>query len=327
MKTVEFTQSDLEATARQCRREIIHMPVLSLEDTLRYMTLRPGITDSERVFSSSLNAQLVPFRPDYISEEKWKVKGRDLKVQFGTINQPFIPSELYGTILGHRASQALGDGLKSVISAKDILCLVAKSVGDGLALAIWTGKYDPEGKTTEDLFDGYDEITRLEIQKGGLSVANGNYIKLTTPLTSENCCDVIKKQVLYQLDPMLRKQKTFLFCSQEIADMYNDSYQFAHGTLPYNEKYEKTFVEGSGNLMEIVAMPGKTGSAFIHVATKSEMLVGCDQLSDKERVNVGKYSPDTLMFEMRASFGVQFETLHRARMCAVELADVAALKQ
>lgn len=320
MQTVEFKQADLDATARQYRREIIHMPLFALEDTTKYMTIRPGITDSERVFSSSLNAQLVPFRPDYISKEKWQVKARDLKVHLGTINQPFIPNEVYGTILGHRASQALGGGLQSTISAKDILCLVSKGVGDGLTFTIWTGKYDPDGETTNDLFDGFDTITADEIAAGNLSVANGNYIKLSKALTSENCCDVIKREVLYQLDPMLRKQKTYLFCSQEIADMYNDSYQFAHGQLPYNQQYEKTFVEGSGNLMEIVVMPGKTGSKFMHVATKSEMLVGCDQVSDKERVNVGKYSPDTLMFEMRAAFGVQFETLHRARMCAVEIA-------
>ena len=109
-----------------------------------------------------------------------------------------------------------------------------------------------------------------------------------------------------------------MFISRAIYDMYCDSYQTNHGALPYNTEFKKTYIEGSEGLCELVPVVGKANSQYIHITPKTNMLVGVDQMGDVERVNVNKYSPDTLTYEMRMFFGVDFETvdsrMFKARM-------------
>ena len=297
------------------------MPYLELLTSLKGIQVRQGITSRERLYRSQVDAELAPFRPNLESDPGYKINSRDIEVHLGSLNMPFVPSEVYGKILGDRAAKLLDGSLQDTVTAKDLLCQLGKSVGEKLVYTVWKGKYNPDGKRTLDLFDGFDTITEKEIASGLISEANKNLIVLSESITAQNACDILKNEVLYKLSTKLRQQKATIFVPQSVADAYNDSYQYLHHNLPYNDKYEKTFLEGSNNKIEIVVAEGKEDSKFLHIAVGDELVVGCDQVSNNERVNVGKYQPDTLTFEMRAAYGAQMATLHYSRFCAVQLAD------
>ena len=70
----------------------------------------------------------------------------------------------------------------------------------------------------------------------------------------------------------------------------------------------------------MVPLANKADSKYIHIAPADNMLYGYDQMSDVESVMVKEYSPFILTYIATMFFGVQFESLDKSRLMAVELA-------
>lgn len=319
MGKLSFTLEEYKDSAIKYRAELVKLPLLSLAETLKYMTLRPGITNAERVGNLALDVELAPYKPKMVTAGDLNLIIRELKVYMGALNYEFDPNSAIGTLLGHRLADAKGERLKNTVTAREVLGLIAKNVGQSLDSALFGAVRNADGNKTMDLFDGFDTITETEITAGKISAANKNYLELPEKITSANAVDLIK-EIEYSLDTRLRHQKAFFFVPQEVADAYNDAYLLSHSAVPYNTQFSQHVVEGSAGLHTIVPLPSKDGSDFIHVATKEEMLVGCDTMSDIEQVDVANYSAFVISFLMTMVFGVQFETLHPSRFTAVKLA-------
>ncbi|MDE6272893.1 MAG: hypothetical protein K2M31_07795 [Muribaculaceae bacterium] len=324
VNTVKFTPEQLAEAAAKFSGKLLQIPRLSLDAMMQYLTPRLGITGKEIVGTSAARAQLHPYRRDEIQEGTAEVQLRVLETHFGTCNYPFAPNDIIKTILGHIASQAKGDNLKSTISAQMVLADVAASIGEDLGYAVWQGKFNPDGKDTLSLFDGYDEITRKEIEAGNIHQEKGNYAVIKR-INKENAVDVFK-YIARRLHPILRRTECFMFVDPWLADMYNDCYAMTHQGLVYNDKYDQVAVEGTAGKLIIVPLAEKAGSQYIQISPKSNMLFGCDGMSDKESINIGKYSPDTLMFELRTFYGVQFESLDPRRLFVAYIEDIGADK-
>lgn len=174
------------------------------------------------------------------------------------------------------------------------------------------------GNTTADLFDGFDTITDKEIAAGAIAAEEGNYMKFTDAITPANAVD-IAKEILFSLDPRLRSQDLYLYCSQDFVDKYNEGYLLTHGGIPYNNQYGQSAVEGSNGKLKFCPLYNKAGSKFMHVTTKANMLVGYDQMGDVENVMVKEYEPFILSYIATMFFGVQFETLDKRRFKTVEI--------
>ncbi|MDE5651867.1 MAG: hypothetical protein K2I48_00185 [Muribaculaceae bacterium] len=317
--STKFTPEQYAKAAVKFRGPLLKTPYLALKDQLQFLTPRFGITGTEIVGQSNATVQLHPYRANERQQISHDIVLRELTTYFGTCNAEFEPNAIISSIIGHRAAQAKGDGLKNTLGAQDVLFHVAHSIGEGLGYATWNGVRNPQGKTTADLFDGYDTITAAEIEAGNISEEKKNYMKVPA-ITNVNAVEVMKK-ILYALHPVLRRTECFVYCAPEVADAYNEAYQMTHTGLVYNDKYDQVVVEGSGKKLIFVPLAEKAGSKFIQVCPKSNMLVGMDQLSDKESVNVAKYDSDTLVFEMRAFFGVQFESIDARRMFVAEIGE------
>ena len=143
-------------------------------------------------------------------------------------------------------------------------------------------------------------------------------MKLTEDITAANAVDVAKK-ILFSLDPRLRSQELFLYCSQDFVDKYNEGYLLSHGGIPYNTEYGQTAVEGSNGKLKLVPLYNKADSKFMHVTTKSNMLVGFDQMGYIENVMVKEYKPFILSYIATMFFGVQFESIDKRRFKVIEL--------
>ena len=220
--------------------------------------------------------------------------------------------------MGHRAALASGDGLQSTPMAHEVLALTPKAVGRKLLGSLCRAKHNPAGNTTLDLFDGYDTITDQEIAAGNISAANGNYLLLDAAPDKTNAVDLMQS-ILYNLSPELREETCYVYCPQSVLDAYNKAYKLESGAVIYNDRFQQTSVEGSDGKLIFVPMVAKSGSNYIHVCPKENMLVGCDQISDSETIRVGNYSPDTFMVMMRMFFGVQFESIDPRRFFCAEI--------
>ena len=316
-----FTLQDYQEAATKWRSDLLMLPIIGCQETLKYMTARPGIRYKEQVGALSGDAQFGPYKPSRSTDFNLNIDFRTLETFLGSVVAKFEPNSAVSTLLG-QIGDTKGDGQMQAPTAKHVLALIAKSLSEHLNEAIWAGRRNANGDTTLDLFDGFDTITANEITAGAIAAEEGNYMKLTDAITNDNAVD-IAKEILFSLDPRLRAQDLYMFCTQEFADAYNESYLLTHGGINYNTKYGQDTVEGSNGRLHIVPMFNKIGSKFIHICPKINMLVGYDQMGDIESVMVKEYEPFILSYIATMFFGVQFESIDKRRFKVIELADSA----
>ena len=316
---LNFTLQEYQEAATKWRSDLLMLPIIGCQETLKYMTARPGIRYQEQVGALSGDAQFGPYKPSRSTDFNLNIDFRTLETFLGSVVAKFEPNSAVSTLLG-QIGDTKGDGQMQAPTAKHVLALIAKSLSEHLNEAIWAGERNPNGDTTLDLFDGFDTITSKEITAGTIAASEGNYMKLTDAITNDNAVD-IAKEILFSLDPRLRAQDLYMFCTQEFADAYNESYLLTHGGINYNTKYGQDTVEGSNGRLHIVPMYNKIGSKFIHICPKINMLVGYDQMGDIESVLVKEYEPFILSYIATMFFGVQFESIDKRRFKVIELAD------
>ena len=320
--TFHFTPQESQEEAHKWRSDLLMLPIIGCEETLQHMTKRPGIRYKESVGELSGSAQFAPYKASRRTNAELNLNFRTLETFFGSVCAEFEPNSAASTLLGMMSGSTKGDGQKQTLQARHVLALIARGLSEKLNNAIWSAVRNDNGDTTQDLFNGFDTITSTEITAGNIAAAHGNYLKLTEEITELNACTVAKK-ILFGLDPILRAQDLNMYCTQEFIDMYNESYQSLHGALPYNLGYEKNTVEGSNNKLHMIPLTNKLGSKFIHIAPKSNMLVGFDQMGDMESVDVREFAPFVLTYIATMFFGVQFESIDRRRLKVIELATSA----
>ena len=322
---LQFTLEEYQDAARKYRKDLLMLPIIGIQDTLKFMTGRPGIRYKESVAAMSGNAQFAPYKPARRSNFNLDLDFRTLETFFGSVVAQFEPNSAISTLLG-AIGDTKGDGQMQTPTAKHVLALIAKSLSEHLNNAIWAGQRNASGDTTLDLFDGFDTITSQEITGGTIAASEGNYMKLTDQITTANAVD-IAKSVLFSLDPHLRAQTCYMFCSQDFADKYNEGYLLTHAGINYNTQYNQVSVEGSNGKLILCPLANKADSKFIHVTPKINMLVGYDQMGDTENVMVKEYEPFILSYIATMFFGVQFESIDKRRLKVVELAAPAGPAQ
>lgn len=311
-----FTLQQYQEAATIYRKDLLMLPIIGIQESLQYMTGRPGIRYKEEVASISGDAQFAPYKPSRSQDFNLNLDFRTLETYFGSVVAKFEPNSAISTLLGTGATK--GDGQMITPTALHVLALIAKGLAEHLNDALWNGKRNPAGDTTADLFDGFDTITENEIAAGAIAADLGNYMKIDEAITSANAVD-IAKSILFSLDPRLRKEELYMFCSQDFADKYNEGYLMTHGGIAYNTQYDQTSVEGSNGRLKLVPLYNKMDSKYIHVCPKSNMLVGFDQMGDVENIMVKEYEPFILSYIATMFFGVQFESIDKRRFKAIEL--------
>jgi len=314
-----FTLQDFQEAATQYRKDLLMLPIIGIQDTLQWMTGRPGIRYKENVAAISGDAQFGPYKPSRSTDFNLNLKFRTLETYMGSVVAKFEPNSAVSTILGATGATK-GDGQMTTPTALHVLALIAKGLSEKLNDAIWKGVRNPTGDSTVDLFDGFDTITEKDITSGEISAAKGNYMKITEEITSSNAVDVAK-EILFSLDPRLRSQDLYMFCSQDFADKYNEAYLMSHGGIAYNTSYDQNVVEGSNGRLHLVPLYNKADSKFIHICPKSNMLVGYDQMGDMESVLVKEYEPFILSYIATMFFGVQFESVDKRRFKVIEISS------
>lgn len=312
-----FTLQEFQEAATKWRSDLLMLPIIGIQETLKYMTSRPGIRYKENVGALSGDAQFGPYKPSRSTDFNLNVDYRTLETFMGSVVAKFEPNSAVSTLLG-QVGATKGDGQIKAPTALHVLALIARGLSEHLNEAIWTGKRNAAGDTTMDLFDGFDTITTKEVTSGAIAAEEGNYMKLDEEITSANAVD-IAKEILFSLDPRLRAQDLYMFCTQDFADKYNEGYLLSHGGINYNTQYSQTTVEGSNGRLHIIPMYNKIGSKFIHICPKSNMLIGYDQMGDVESVMVKEYEPFILSYIATMFFGCQFESIDKRRFKVVEL--------
>ena len=315
MGTVRYTLQDFQTAAEKFRKELLMLPLISLQSSTQYMTVRPGIRYKEAVGFMDAQAEFAPYKPTRVTDVNLDLDFRQLETFFGSVNAKFEPNSAILTLLGEGATK--GDGQKLTPSAKNVLALVAKNLGANLNKVLFSAVRNANGDTSATLFNGFDTITAAEIADSKITTSIGNLVEIGTP-TASNALD-IAKTILYAMTDELRDQECYLYCTRQFADYYNEAYLLSHGNVPFYNKYNQTVVEGSEGNLILCPLSNKKGSSYFQITPKANMLVGVDQMGDVESIEVARFEAFVLNYIATMFFGVQFESIDPRRLLIAKI--------
>jgi len=309
---VVITPEALATSAKKFRKDLLMMPVIALQSSLDHMTLRMGVRGDETVGELSSDIEIGPYSETRTDTSDTSIKGRTLTTFRGSVIKKFSPNSVADSIYG--STVLSGDGLKNTDITTAVVAYLVKKVSKALNANLFKAVRDANGDTTFALFNGFDTIAAAEITGGKITKALGNLYEFTEAITSTNAVDLLKAFYRAAKDELQGEPISKLFIPKDIYNAYVDDYQASHGAVPYNTSFKKTYLEGSDDSCELVALPNKKGQPYIQLTTKGNMLIGVDQMSQTETISVEKLDALVLTLVMVMYFGVQYESISPERL-------------
>lgn len=302
-----ITPAELETSCKTYKRELLMQPVEVMKDnTLKYITLVPGVRNQLTFGELKGDAQLGPWKKDRKSDADYKIEGRTLQVWPGNCAYDFNPMEIFQSIYGQSIMQGKAMTLHQI--ARLVATYFAAKVGQHLNDHVWDAVRNVNGNKTEDLFDGFDTIIGKEITAEKLSAAKGNLYEFDAAISESTATEQLK-DFYRHANKFLRGRECYMYLTESAYWNYIDDYQARHGSLPYNESFEKNVLEGSNGKCHFVVLNNMADSKYLKITTKPNLLLGTDINAQENHVGIEKYSSWQLTFEYAAVYGAQIRTL------------------
>lgn len=320
IKIDESVLEDYQKTAVKWMPTLLDLPIRSANDVLKFMHGITGLRGKMKLGTINADSQFAPFKKNRKSDADVNIAYREIETYLGNVVEEFAPVDYAYLAMGYD-DPILGEKIKNASTTALVLFHLAKARGQHIAQAVLTGVRNPDGDETIDLCDGLVTIAEKEIVAGTISTAMKNLIKLQDAFTMENACDLLKEEVVFRLNPYLRRENNLLLCAPELVDMYNESYQATHSTLNYNKEYNQPFVEGSHGNLTLVGLPELEGQKHLIITQKDNMWWATDNKSDESFVDIMRKDHYTLSSAANMFLGAQFRTIDPRRLAIIELAD------
>lgn len=306
MGYLNISDAELKKSATTFQKELLMTPVISCSDTLQHFTGRPGVAGREVIGQLTGNVELGPYNATRVDDTGVKITPRVLETYLGSVVKRFDPNEAAKTVWGEAFAQ--GEELTKAALVLQVLTYLSAQLGKMINAVLWTAERNDSGDKTKDLFDGFDTITKKEIDTSSISTTQGNLHEFTEAFSNTNTVDQLMDY--YQAAaPELQAVETKLYVPNSVYNLYNRDYATRFGSTPYNHEYSKTFLEGTQNLCELVPLASKKGSEYVHLSTKKNMLYGYGAGMADENIAIEKYHEFLISFVATMYFGVQFETI------------------
>lgn len=216
-----------------------------------------------------------------------------------------------------------GEGLKNTEITHQVVAFLAAQLGKNINRVLWNAVRNDAGDKSKDLFNGFDTITKRELDANNLSADLGNFITIEA-IDKTNAVDVLKT-ICRQADEMLTDEENLqLIVPKHVFHDYCDDYQMTVGAIPYNTQFKQLTVEGFDNI-HIIPMSNKRNSPFIHLTPKRNLLVGVNQMGEEEKIEIARFKAFVLQFIATMFFGVEFESISKERLLVAGIDGVAAV--
>lgn len=305
----------LIGSAEKNRKQLLQLPAIGVTEALIHMTGRPGVIHKETTGWMTGDFELRPYNGEKNAGKNIGLDARTLETFLGSCVEEFDPNILRSTIYGQL--YAKGGKIEDEQINKGILMKIMKTLLKKLNSNLFSAVRNDSGTKTSELFNGFDTITTKEITAGNIVTDKGNYIQIEE-VTAQNAVDVLKS-VYRAASDELKDEETKLFIPRVVYDAYCDDYQVTVGAAPYNKEFQKTFLEGSQNMCELVPLVSKKSSKYFQLTTKNNMLYGYGNGVEKETVRVRECdNPFLLQFVAAMFFGVEYEYIGEERLLIAE---------
>ncbi|MEE0977821.1 MAG: hypothetical protein UH625_00255 [Muribaculaceae bacterium] len=319
---IKITESMLEDYKKTCIKwepVLSQLPIRAAGDVLKYFQTVNGLRGKRRFGSISGQSQFAPFKKDRTSAATVEIDFREIETFHGNVVETFSPVDYIDLPLGYD-DPVITEAIKKGGSTLLVLAQIVKARGQHIAQAAFTGKRNPEGDTTLDLCDGLLTIAEKEITAGNISEAKGNLIKIADAVTNANAVD-IAKEILFSMNPFLRRENNVMLVSTDFADKYNESYLLTHSGISYNTQYDQPYVEGSCRKLTLVGLPELDGTNKAIITQTSNLLAGVYNKGDETTTDIMRTGHYDLSMASDMWLGFQFRSIDPRRLRIVEFAN------
>ncbi len=321
MADFNIKHADLSLGAVGMKKKLLILATHRLAECIHHMHLEPGVRykmEYNEATADDETGEMGPYNPHRENNANVDLDTRELEVFLGSCIEKFDPNKYYRS--AYSILETKGEAITKHKLVQVMAALLAKSVSKKLYRALWSAVRNPNGSKTKDLFNGFDTITALLIAAGDLHVDKGNYIEIP-PISRDNAVDTFQLIVDSANEFLLDEDDVKLFCDKQSWLHYCYDYEAIHDHKPLKDELKRTFVEAASSNVEIVPMANKTGSQFIHLSTKENMLIGVDRESEDEVVNIEKHHGFILDFIMAMRFGVEFMSISPERLFVAKIVN------
>lgn len=315
--TIKCTDQDFLTSARLYRKDLLRRPVRRLDKYKDLFTVRSGIRYEEKVGTVDADLEFGPYNPKRTADLDVQHNFRKLRTYFGSVRREFDPNAYFKTVLGSAITK--GDALKSTEITRLVLNIVSAKLGDSLARHLFDAVRNDAGDKTVDLFNGWDTIAAAEIKAGNISAAKNNLFSFSEAIDSTNAVDAVKAFCRAADDFLLEQDSLNLILPRKIYQAYLDDYQATVGPISYNDSFKKLHPDEFENIT-FRPIFQKKDSDILNLTTKSNMLIGVNQMGEEENVIVEKHDVVLLTFFATMFFGCEFESIDPERMLVGKLA-------
>jgi len=310
--------TDLSALQAYCEQHAPELIALAVKNNelFEQMNVIAGVTDKYVMTTLEFQKIFKPYAKAWDPLESAALVPRTGRVEVGQVELEEEPQAYRKTYLGKLLK---GTDPNQHPFEKDfmegIAIRVSNDINDDLAFfgdISLKQNVDPAiAKSVKAINNGFFTIMDTEIAAGNISEAKKNLIP-TGDINDTNA--VAKLKAFYrkacEYNPALRRQNVKLYVSHLVGDAYDDNYQAINGSLPYNDKFEKTFLEGSGKRCEIARLSAMGISKRLMMGPMLNFNILVDQESDQEKVTVfNPGNPKVIGFYLAAAIGFEFTTL------------------
>ena len=312
---ITFSPEELSRTFQTYRKDLIILPMLAMSAMLQHCSIRTGIRYRETVGQMGGNFEIGNYKKDKIGTGDISIKGRVFETFFGNCIEPIDPNAIYQSIWGSNITK--GDGLKNVPIVLQVCSYIMKKLGENLYRNAWKAKHDgTKFDKTADFFNGLKTIIDMDIagtnedKEVKISADLGNLSTSAESISKENAEDVLKDFFWSRCD-ILRALPLKMFMSDMTYHHYTEAYQLNHGSLPYNQSYDKRTLEGASNV-ELVPL-SNVPDDFLLLTPKSNIYLLFNQKTDDEKFICEKSLKNHYDVDFIANmfFGTQFESVSK----------------
>lgn len=319
-------EGDLQNAAHKYDRTLRTIPMVAMQDTLRYVTTIPGIQGDLTLSNLEAETEWAPYRNNDSEKSKVNIFPRTITTRLSSLEMSFDPNQVAEKLWEQRPN--IGDDLAKTPIAAQVLMEVQRRAGEKMNNVLFSAAYNPVGKETKDCFDGWDTVAAKEIAAGKIAENKGNYIDLSAyTIDQNNAFDAIN-YIYAKLDAKLKgyanpNRPIFFYITPNIQDYYNMGMKEYLGSVTYNKQWSQPTILGSNGKAILVPIMAKADSNYIQVSTKSNMIFGTDKLYDMNsyKVKVPKLWDVLAGGTMWA--GCQFESIAKENLFVAKIGGVA----
>jgi hypothetical protein len=318
---LSIAQALIEAGTKY-KKEILTAPVVAFDEIKPYFTIRNGIQGKIVGGILTVNGQFRPYRTEKGASGVGNIKPYEWEVYLGDLVKEFDPN----VVLGSLYTEPTATKPDQMAIARRIALEVALKAGEALYDSLFTAVRNPDGDTTEDLFNGFNTIFAKAITAETASASIGNFMDLTgTPIGTHNAGDVLKDMFKDLHRVLTRGHKLSLYCPPSIVDYYEMWFQQEFGHAPWNLGYQQKELHSSRGRLHFVELDNMETDNMMYVTVKENMNIGFDRESDKEQVEIRRVdNPKVVQLFMKTHFGVGFETIMPEYLCGIKFEHYVA---